>query len=263
MRAFTSKDGDLLSHFDEIDESEAEVENTSLHHHLFKNLTSNKGKIKGVLPLEHFFGFCKTFENVTEPLGFHLTLITTDLPVIVYTTVGDNIKVNFNKLFLFVTILIPDAQTQLLFDDSIKNSFTISFHSWSTDRKIVDTQLQYQLDKGSAQNINSPKYLIAVHQTAATLGAPNTAENVAIFDHLDVRKNHVDVDGVRYPRDGVNVDYELNDYDDQYRDLKLFYKEYVGEELLNPFKSYTDMRKNILTNSLISDFKSIILILRK
>ena len=28
---------------------------------------------------------------------------------------------------------------------------------------------------------------------------------------------------------------------DQYRDLKLFYKEYVGEELMNPCISYKDM----------------------
>ena len=34
MRALTSKGGDLLSHYDKIDESEAEFGYTSLHHHL-------------------------------------------------------------------------------------------------------------------------------------------------------------------------------------------------------------------------------------
>ena len=46
------------------------------------------------------------------------------------------------------------------------------------------------------------------------MGVPNKANNVASFDHLDVRKYLVDIDGVRYPRDGVNVDYGLNDYVD-------------------------------------------------
>ena len=52
MRALTSEDGDLLSYFDKIDESEAEIENTALHHHLIINhdLPANKGKLKGVLP---------------------------------------------------------------------------------------------------------------------------------------------------------------------------------------------------------------------
>ena len=39
------------------------------------------------------------------------------------------------------------------------------------------------------------------------------------------------------------VNYEQNDYIEQYNDLKLFFKEYIGEELMTPFISYTDMKK--------------------
>ena len=94
--------------------------------------------------------------------------------------------------------------------------------------------------------MNSPKYLIVAHQTAVRLWVPNKANNNAVFDNRDVWKYLVDIDGVHYPRDAVNIDYGLTDYVEQYRDLKLFYKEYVGEELLSPFTSYTDMEKNIL-----------------
>ena len=66
MRALTSKYGDLLFHSDKIDESEAENENTSPNHHLVNNheLLANKGKIKGLLPLEHIFGLYKTFKKI-------------------------------------------------------------------------------------------------------------------------------------------------------------------------------------------------------
>ena len=169
MRALTSKDGDLLSHFNKIDESEAEIENTSLHHRLINNhdLAANKGKIIDYLPLEYNFGFCKTFKKITKQLGFQLTLKTTDLQDILYEILGDNFKVIFDKLFSFVPIFIPNAQRQIMFNDSIKNSFTLSFDSWTSERKTVDTQLEYQVDIGSAQNINSPNNLIVVHKTAA------------------------------------------------------------------------------------------------
>ena len=114
-------------------------------------------------------------------------------------------------------------QTQIKFNDSIKDSFTLSFGSWTSDRKTVDTQLEYQVDIGPAQSYNSPKCLIAVHQTADRIGVPNKGNKVSIFDHLDVRKYHVDIDGVRYPRDGVSIDYGLIDFVDKYRDRKLFY----------------------------------------
>ena len=61
-----------------------------------------------------------------------------------------------------------------------------------------------------------------------------------------MKKHHVDIHGVRYQRDSVSFDYASNVYVDQYRDLTLLYKEYVGEELLNPCKIYTDMKNNYL-----------------
>ena len=41
----------------------------------------NRGKIKGQLPLEHIFGFCKSFKKVTKNLGFHLKMKTIDLQI--------------------------------------------------------------------------------------------------------------------------------------------------------------------------------------
>ena len=102
-----------------------------------------------------------------------------------------------------------------MFDDSLKNSFTLSFVSWSTDRKTVDTQLGYQIDKKIAQNINNPRYLIEAHQIAVRIGVPSETVNVAVFDNLIVWKNLVDIDSVWYPRDGVSIEYTSNDYLDQ------------------------------------------------
>ena len=50
MKALTSKDGSCLSHFAKIDESESEIENTSLHYHLINShdVAANRGKIKGL-----------------------------------------------------------------------------------------------------------------------------------------------------------------------------------------------------------------------
>ena len=75
------------------------------------------------------------------------------------------------------------------------------------------------------------------------IGTTATKNNyIAIFDNLYLRRYYVDIDGQRYPRDGVFVKYEQNDYIEQYRDKKLFFKEYVGEDLLTPFISYPDMK---------------------
>ena len=61
---------------------------------------TNRGKIHGHLPLEHFFGFCKTFKKVTKTLGFDITFKTAYLQDIIYTTIADavQIKVTIDSL---------------------------------------------------------------------------------------------------------------------------------------------------------------------
>ena len=74
---------------------------------------------------------------------------------------------------------------------------------------------------------------------AARQRVPIKAKNFAIFDNLNVGKCFVDIDVIRYAKDGVTFDYALNDYFDYYSDLELFHKVYVGEEILNLFITYT------------------------
>ena len=65
MRLLTQKDGDLSSYFEKIDETEAGINNSTLKQMLIDSHTNdeNKGKIRANLPLEHIFGFCKTFKK--------------------------------------------------------------------------------------------------------------------------------------------------------------------------------------------------------
>ena len=83
MRAITSKDGDLLSIFDNINEETGadgattrdNITSTSLIKMLFENHQAmKKVKIRGQIPLEHKIGICKTFEKVSKNLEFHFTL---------------------------------------------------------------------------------------------------------------------------------------------------------------------------------------------
>ena len=129
-----------------------------------------------------------------------------------------------------------------MFNESIKNNYTLTFDSWYTERKIVTDGGEFQVDIASPQSTNSPKYLIAAHHTEARVGTSSKRNNVSIFDHVDVTKYFAEIDGYRYPKESVITNFSENDYLDQYRDLKSFYQEYVGEELMNPFISYIDMK---------------------
>ena len=252
MRLVTEKGGDLSTYFDIIDESEDKINNTSLKKILIDNHTeANRGLVRGHLPLEYIFGFARSFKKITKGLGFELDLRTSYRKRdILYTTLDDDdVNVAINSISLFIPQLIPSLETQVSFNEAISQTFTLSYESWTTDRKPIDTGREFQLDLSSASNINSPLYLIAAHQKTQRPDPANPANNLsnnrfnnAIFDHVDVRKYYSEKNGIRYPKNPVMVNFEENKYLEQYKDLKLFYKEYVGDHLLSPFISYDKMK---------------------
>ena len=125
----------------------------------------------------------------------------------IYTTFGVDINITINKLYLKVSISIPDPGTQPKFNKSIKSSFTPTFDSWTNDKRMVGTGQEYQLDVAWYSDNNLLNILVAAHQTAAKSVRANKAKNIAIFEHLNVRRYFVKIDGRNYPIDPSDLDY--------------------------------------------------------
>ena len=103
-------------------------------------------------------------------------------------------------------------------------------------------RLKYQVDKGLVARIKAPTFSIVAHQNAARVA--NKMKNITNFYTVEVRNSFVESDGVRYPKDSIDIIHFTIEYLAQYSDFELFYKQYFGETLLNPFTTDTDMRKD-------------------
>ena len=87
----------------------------------------------------------------------------------------------------------------------------LSIVSWTTDRKVVINDLEFQVDIDSAHKVNSRKYLIAAHQSLIRLGNPKKANKVNLLDNIEIRKWFWYIDGVKYIRDSVLINYNAID----------------------------------------------------
>ena len=109
-----------------------------------------------------------------------------------FTTIATDIIVTTNSLYLFVPLLNPNTETQVMCNESIKKNYTITYDSfvdeWYRERKLSTEGNELQVDIGSAQHVNSPKNLFASFQTAERTAAPNKNNNIAIFVNVDVKK---------------------------------------------------------------------------
>ena len=146
----------------------------------------------------------------------------------IYTILGGNdVNVTINSLFLYIPSLTPSAEQQQMFNEAIRESFTLSFDAWVTDRKPVNTGNEYQLDIESASNINIPLYLIVAHQKTQreNPARPPNQFNNAVFEYVDLKRYFFEIGGFTYPKNPVETSFSDNKYLDQYRDLKIFYIE--------------------------------------
>ena len=113
----------------------------------------------------------------------------------------------YRILCIFIPNLIPSVETQLMFNEATQNNYKIFYDEYYTERRLI-SDLIVQVDIGSAQQVNSPKYLIFAHQTQNKIGGHDKNNVIAIFDNLDLRKYYVEIDGQRYPRDRLLIIYE-------------------------------------------------------
>ena len=96
-----------------------------------------------------------------------------DLQKFIFTTIATDTNGTIKRFYLNVHLLIPLTTTQVMFNESIMKYYAIKFDSWYTERKISSDGNELQVDIGSAQHINSRKYLIEAFQTEARIRTPN------------------------------------------------------------------------------------------
>ena len=99
---------------------------------------------------------------------------------------ADDINVTINNLYLNVPNLIPSVETQVMFNEATQNNYKITFDEWYTERRLISDTIT-QLDIGSSQKVQSPKFLIGAHQTRIRADTANKNDNIAIFDNLNLQ----------------------------------------------------------------------------
>ena len=101
-----------------------------------------------------------------------------------------------------------------MFKEATQNNYKISFDENCTERRLISDRI-VQFDIGSAQQVNSPKFLIGAHQTKGRIDSPIKSKNNVLFDHLNLLKYYVEIDGQRYPRDSLLISYLEKDFIEQ------------------------------------------------
>ena len=100
---------------------------------------------------------------------------------------ADDIHVTFNNLYLYVPIVIPNVETQVMFNEATQKYYRLSYDEYYTERRVISDMIS-QAEIGSSQQVISPKYLIGAHQTRARSDTANKKKllylMILIFENI-------------------------------------------------------------------------------
>ena len=99
------------------------------------------------------------------------------------SSLADHKNVIINNLYLNVPNLLANVETQVMFNEATQTNYKISSEESYTERRVISDTITH-LDFGTSQHVNSPKYLIGVHQTRTRSDTANKNFNIAIFDNI-------------------------------------------------------------------------------
>ena len=128
---------------------------------------------------------------------------TNDLQGIKETSMDGAVNVTIIKLHLYISNLIPSVETQIVFNEATQYIYKISYDEFYTERRVISDMI-VQHDIGSAQQVNSPNFLICTHQTKDRTSAPDKKNKHCYIWQSQSSKYHVEIDNLRYPRDSLH-----------------------------------------------------------
>ena len=188
-----------------------------------------RGNFAFIIPFSHIFGFSeynKVMYNIKHSLRF--TRATNNLAI---HKADNNIpdgRIELTHIAWRFPRIEPsvETRTQLLQSIIDKKSYIVDFSGRSDQHTIVPqgvTSFDWRLSVISG--IEKPRWIIIGFQTDKNA---NQTQNPTVFDHINLERAYVQLNGARYPRDDVTVNFADNRYVIHYKMADNFKRDYYG-----------------------------------
>lgn len=182
-----------------------------------------------LIKFEHIFGFVN-YEKVVYNMKHTLTLtrdVNDILPIHKAQNVG-NAKIKLNNITWRMPHVKPEISYLVKLRDIVvnKSPIPIAFSARQSDSTNVPQGVrnhEYKLSLGGG--IEKPRWVIVGFQTDRST---TQFQNPSVFDHVNLSRVYVNLNGERHPINDFEIDFDRNDYAILYWMLDSFKREHYG-----------------------------------
>ena len=196
-----------------------------------------KGTFSFRIPLKHIFGFCEDYNKIIYGFKQQLTLYRKreDNDCIIREKETDAGKIKLDKISWFMPHVLPADEEKLKLYKIIENKskLDVGFRARQCDSISVPQSTQFDWRLSVKSSPEKPRWIIIAFQTNKN---SDQEKDCGLFDHLDLRNIHVNLNSRRYPEIDYNLSFPKYQFSRAYGDAAEFRSKYyrIDEIFSNP-----------------------------
>ena len=221
-------------------------------------LTNNKnvkGKYHVRIYLKDVFGFAEHQEEATYGLGYKLTLTRNSDNAVLNKGDAINLgKVKNNAIEWYVPHYTASMSQQAVLSNQIVNRIPteLQYIERSVFLKEVNTQNLWNFELRTQEGIDVPIWIIIGFQQQDKQNSQN--ENNDTFYRPSVTSAQCLIGTEKYPDSGTSLNYDDDDYNQRYGQIKEAFRALTKDDILQPYISDHDFKSSNNNNDIGYNF---------
>ena len=209
------------------------------------HIAAERGHMYMMINMSDLFGFVNDLEKIIYGLGFKLILQRNNNDRALYRVnanpgaVGNDGNIDIRDISWCVPSIDPSNNNGIIVqkDLSKKNNVDFSYHERKTFYKNVPNATKFLFDLGMDSGMERPQYIIVGFENN---NVNEQTHDASTFDIMNVTECYCKIGSEFYPEDRMNINYVTNNYNEAFKEIVNFNRDYNG--LPHNIKPYINHR---------------------
>ena len=210
------------------------------------HIAAQRGHMYMMIKMSDLFGFVNDLEKIIYGLGFKLILKRNNNDRALYRVnanlgaVANDGNIEIRDISWCKPSIDPSNDNRIIVQKGLnkKNNLDFSYYERKTFYKNVPNATNFLFDLGKESGMERPQYIIVGFENN---NVNEQTHDASTFDVMNVTECYCKIGSEFYPEDRMNINYGPNNYNEAFKEIVSFNKDYNG--LPHNIKPYINHRK--------------------
>ena len=208
------------------------------------HIAAQRGHMYMMIKMSDLFGFVNDLEKIIYGLGFKLILKRNNDRALFRVNanpgaVGNDGNIDIRDISWCVPSIDPSNDNRIIVQKGLnkKNNVDFSYYERKTFYKNVPNAINFLFDLGMEKGMERPQYVIVGFENN---NVNEQTHDAITFDVMNVTECYCKTGSEFYPEDRMNINFGTNNYNEAFKEIVSFNKDYNG--LPHNIKQYINHR---------------------